>query len=136
MQNSRLSSWFVVLGLWAFLGCVFLAVWESGFRAGRLPQPVGVVPVVVSSGAAAMPTLTLTPHSCKVAATVPVPGAAAHDAVQWSFASDPGKVRGYGYGLTVQSWADAGTVNFALCNITGYSITPDALGRIQWRVVR
>lgn len=94
---------------------------------------------IVASGTSALGTSAISSGVCATAVTGTATGALSTDNLTADFNADPSSLTGYGVAttgqLTIYKWITANTVNFAICNSTGSSITPSA-ATLQWRVIR
>jgi len=90
------------------------------------------IPQVIASGTSTLNSGALAATTCQATVTTAAIGAAATDAIGWSFATVPAAADG----LTIVSSAPtANNVNFVRCNPTAASQTTTAIV-INWRVVR
>ncbi len=98
------------------------------------------IPQVIASGTLALGTGVINSGACASAVTASATGTTTSSVVQWSFASDPSAVNGYGGSTTgavlnVYAYPTSNTANIKVCNNTSGSITPAAIS-VNWSVIQ
>lgn len=88
-------------------------------------------PFATNPATLALSTSAIPSHSCAAAQTIALAGVAAGSVVNWSYASTPIGVTGYGDSTTpfldITTFATTNTANVVVCNQSAGSITPGAM---------
>jgi hypothetical protein len=87
----------------------------------------------VASGTSTLAASSIASGSCAATVITLATNVAGTDSIKWSYASFPAPVTDGR--LTLNAFASAGHVNFALCNPTSLAIVPSGL-TVNWRVSR
>ncbi|MGA2812438.1 MAG: hypothetical protein ABSG16_13630 [Candidatus Acidiferrum sp.] len=89
--------------------------------------------ILVASGTSTLAASSIASGSCAATVITLATNVAGTDSIKWSYASFPAPVTDGR--LTLNAFASAGHVNFALCNPTSLAIVPSGL-TVNWRVSR
>jgi hypothetical protein len=112
----------------------------TGNTALTFPNGTATITQTIASGTATLGTSAIASGVCASTVTATATGAATTDTLAADFNASPTAYTGYGVSatgavLTIYKWVTSNTVNFAVCNSTGASITPSA-ATLNWRVTR